>query len=107
MFVIPLALMECFLFDAARHDVETAWKLVLGLMDEAEANGAVFVVLWHQRMFNSEEFPGYAIVYERLIREGLSRGARFATCGEVHANSVAGGVARVESLAPLPLHAVG
>jgi peptidoglycan/xylan/chitin deacetylase (PgdA/CDA1 family) len=100
MYIIPLALMECFLFAAARHDVETAWKLVIRLLDEAEANDGVFVVLWHQRMFNAEEFPGYSVVYERLIREGLSRGARFATCGDLYADAELGSVP-VASVGPV------
>jgi peptidoglycan/xylan/chitin deacetylase (PgdA/CDA1 family) len=82
--VIPLALMECFLFGAAARDVEAAWRLTLKLLDEAEAQNAVFVVLWHQRMFNTEEFPGHATIYERLIVECRQRGARFRTCGEVY-----------------------
>lgn len=83
MHVIPLALMECYLFQKAKNDPEVALRLACQLVDEAEEHGAVFVVLWHQRMFNDREFPGYAWVYDRLIAECKKRGAHFATCGEV------------------------
>jgi peptidoglycan/xylan/chitin deacetylase (PgdA/CDA1 family) len=89
MHVIPLALMECYLFARAAHDVARAWELTLQLMDEAEARGALLVVLWHQRMFNEREFPGYREVYERIIREGQARGALFVTCEQAFREAVA------------------
>jgi len=91
MVVIPLALMECYLFARAGHEVENAWRLSLRIIDEAEARGALFTILWHQRMFNEEEFPGYATVYERIIEECRARGARFVTCQEIHDDVAAGG----------------
>jgi peptidoglycan/xylan/chitin deacetylase (PgdA/CDA1 family) len=80
MHVVPLTLMECYLFARAGYDVERAWELALAQMDEAEAHAGLFVVLWHQRMFNEREFPGYRDVFTRIIREGQARGAPFVTC---------------------------
>ena len=85
MYVIPLALMECYLFSKAHNDPEKAWQFTRNLMDEAEDNNALFTVLWHQRMFNEEEYPGYANVYRKIIEEGKSRGAEFVTCGQIYA----------------------
>jgi peptidoglycan/xylan/chitin deacetylase (PgdA/CDA1 family) len=87
--VVPLALMECYLFARADHDVERAWRLTLELMDEAEHKNSLFVVLWHQRMFNDREFPGYREVYERILREGQARHASFVTCEQAVRESVA------------------
>lgn len=84
MFVIPLALMEHYLFPMAGNNPKAAWQLTKELMDEAEENDAVFAVLWHQRMFNDAEFPGFAEVYRRIIEEGKARNARFVTCGELY-----------------------
>ena len=84
MYVIPLVLMECYLFSKAHNYPEKAWQLTRNLMDEAEKNNALFTVLWHQRMFNEEEFPGYAYVYRKIIEEGKERNARFVTCGELY-----------------------
>ncbi len=84
MYVIPLALMECYLFSEAKNDPEKAWSLTKSLMDEAEQNNAVFTVLWHQRMFNEEEFTGYAEVYRRIIAEGKQREANFVRCGDIY-----------------------
>ena len=87
MFVIPLALMEHYLFPKAGNDPEAAWQLTKALMDEAEKNNAVFTVLWHQRMFNEMEFPGFAEVYRKIIEEGKERNAEFVTCGELFKRS--------------------
>ena len=84
MYIIPLALMECYLFSEAKNDPERAWSITKSLMDEAEQNDAVFTVLWHQRMFNEEEFTGYAEVYRRIIAEGKQREANFVLCRDLY-----------------------
>ena len=88
MYIIPLALMECYLFTEANNDREKAWSLTKSLMDEAEKNNAVFTVLWHQRMFNEAEFPGYAEIYRRIIVEGKQRGAKFVLCEDLYNESL-------------------
>jgi peptidoglycan/xylan/chitin deacetylase (PgdA/CDA1 family) len=91
MFVIPLALMEGFLMNRAGRDVERAWALTLPLLDEAQAHGATFVALWHPHLYNEDDFPGLAPLYERLVAECRARGARFRTCGQVWAEAAGGG----------------
>lgn len=84
MWVIPLAIMEAFLFAAAGHDAERALRLGLRLVDEAEEHGATLVLLWHPHLYNEDDFPGYSPLYARLIEACAERGARFRTCGEVY-----------------------
>lgn len=83
MLVIPLAMMESYLFREAGGSLERAWSLTLQLMDEAEREDAVFTVLWHPHVYNDAEFPGFATLYDRLLGEARARGARFLTCQEV------------------------
>jgi peptidoglycan/xylan/chitin deacetylase (PgdA/CDA1 family) len=82
MVVLPLAVMESNLFSEAGGDMERAWQVALDLIDQAEARGALFTVLWHPHVFSDADFPGYGMIYERIIREGCRRGAKFLTCGE-------------------------
>ncbi len=84
--VLPLAAMETNLF-AAAETWEGRWQRTLALIDEAEREGALLSVLWHQRMLNPAEFPGYAALYERLIQECQARGAEFLTCQEIYQRS--------------------
>lgn len=83
MLVLPLTLMECYLFKEAGHDPRKALFIALSWMDHAQENGVPFTILWHQRMFNEEEFPGYRWVYEELIKEACQREARFVTCRQL------------------------
>jgi hypothetical protein len=76
--------MEAYLFPAAHHNVERAWEMTLPLIEEAERNQAVLTVLWHPHEYNDEEYPGYATIYERIIRECYARGARFRTCLDLY-----------------------
>jgi len=41
-------------------------------------------VLWHQRVFNENEFPGWSRLYEKIIAEGKKRNAWFATCEDIY-----------------------
>lgn len=82
LLVIPLALMDGYLFGSAR-DEKDAWEKCIAIIDEAEQNCAVMVVLWHQRVFNEREFPGYREIYEKLIIECKLRDARFMLCREI------------------------
>ena len=82
--VLPLTLMECYLFAEAGHDPKKALKLALKWMNHAEKNSVPFTILWHQRMFNEEEFPGYAWVYEEILKESKNRDADFLKCDEIY-----------------------
>jgi len=41
-------------------------------------------ILWHQRVFNEKEFPGYLEIYEKIIQECKKRNAWFATGKEIY-----------------------
>lgn len=84
MFIIPLTIMDCNLFSQANNDPTNALEIAIFYMNEAERNGEVFTILWHQRMFNKEEFPGYISVYKNIIEEGKQRNAAFMTSGELY-----------------------
>ena len=83
MAIIPLTLMECYLFAEAGNSKKKALQLALSWMDHAIENELVYTILWHQRMFNETDFPGYRWVYEEIIKEAQSRNAAFITCGEI------------------------
>ncbi|MCC5941645.1 MAG: polysaccharide deacetylase family protein [Balneolaceae bacterium] len=88
MFIIPLTLMECYLFNEAGHDRQKALKLAMKWMDHSEENQVPFTILWHQRMFNESEFPGYRWVYEEILKEAVKREAEFYLCKDlIGANS--------------------
>ena len=82
MLTIPLALMDGYLF-SEKISFENAWRKCLEIINEAEMNNAVMVVLWHQRVFNENEFPGYKDMYEKIIIECQKRGAEFLLCREL------------------------
>lgn len=84
MFVIPLTIMDTYLFQMTGHDVNEAWRITRALVDEAEQDDAILTVLWHSQKYYDEEFPGFTEVYRRLLRECRSRGARFRTCCQVY-----------------------
>ena len=80
--VIPTTIMDSALF-YKYPSPETAWRRILEIFKYAEKNGALVTVLWHQRVFNENEFPDWSRIYEKIIQEGLRRGAWFATCEEI------------------------
>ena len=85
LYILPLALMDGYLFSISKN-LDDAWNKCLTVIDEAERNCAVMVALWHQRVFDENEFPGYRIMYEKLIVECKRRGAKFMLCKEVLRN---------------------
>lgn len=58
---------------------EAGWAVCERLLDEAAENDAVMTVLWHPRLFNAEEFPGYRRLYRRLVETALEMGAWVGT----------------------------
>ena len=83
MFVIPLAIMECYLFESSGNDFDIIWKNTLRVIDEAKNNNGVLTILWHPHMYCDDDFPGYTEVYRKIIEETKNRGAEFLTCKEV------------------------
>ncbi len=62
---------------------EDTWKNVIRLIDQTESHGALLTVLWHQRVFNENDFPNWSKAYENLIALCKKRGAWIATAGEI------------------------
>jgi peptidoglycan/xylan/chitin deacetylase (PgdA/CDA1 family) len=80
---IPLALMDGALF--SNYGSETAiWGECLNLIRTAERKRGLLTVLWHQRVFNEDEFPGWGNLYIKILKECMERGAYFGTCKDIH-----------------------
>jgi len=80
--VIPLAIMDSALFDSS-IDLNDAWKRCKRLIEQTEKQHSLLTVLWHQRVFNEKEFPGWSKIYEKIIIECKKRNAWVATTGEI------------------------
>jgi hypothetical protein len=80
--VIPLTIMDGAVFNNWRTP-EKALKRCVQLLEYAQREGALMTVLWHQRVFNQNEFPGWAEVYEKIIQEGYKRKAYFCRCRDI------------------------
>ncbi|MFC4448391.1 polysaccharide deacetylase family protein [Halorussus aquaticus] len=72
--VFPLTVMECALPDPG-EDFAAAWSECERLLAEAADEGAVMSALWHPRLFNQTDFPGYRRLYRRLVERALEMGA--------------------------------
>lgn len=72
--VFPLTAMEVALH-TADNSLEVAKTRVDQLIEEAARNQAVMTVLWHIRLFNTDEFPGYAELYRYLIKRAIDANA--------------------------------
>jgi len=83
---IPLVIMDINVFkgDLSGQNLEKLWQKCLAIFDEAEKNGAMLSVLWHNRFFNDQQFPGFTALYEKIIKEGKRRNAWFATGGQIY-----------------------
>ena len=75
---IPLIIM-----DSALLSKENVWDECRALIDIVENLGGVLTILWHQRVFNDNEFPNWSKIYERLIALGEERGAWITTASEI------------------------
>jgi len=75
---IPFEIM-----DGALRPSAESWSDCLRIMRHVEAVGGVLVLLWHQRFFNTDDFPGYAEVYRKLVAEAIRRNAWIAPLGDV------------------------
>jgi peptidoglycan/xylan/chitin deacetylase (PgdA/CDA1 family) len=84
MCVIPLALMDGYLFERAGGNTAKAWDLARNVLDVIEREHAVCSVLWHPHVFYDPDFPGWGEIYERLVLEGRARGGRFVTCAQIY-----------------------
>lgn len=76
--VFPMAIMDSALF-AQYKDIDSAWNKCLKIIKLAQEKKTLLSIIWHQRVFNEHDFPGYTEIYERLIQECLKRNAQFCT----------------------------
>ena len=79
---IPLAISDGALFSNYKNEAEIR-KICLSLINTAETQKGLLTILWHQRVFNENEFPYWSTVYENLIEECKKRGAWITTAGEI------------------------
>jgi hypothetical protein len=81
--VIPLNVMDGPLF-SNYHDEKSRWQAVIEIINFAEKNGTLISFLWHQRVFNEKEFPGWAKIYEKIIKTCKEKNAWIGTCEQVY-----------------------
>jgi len=81
--VIPLTIMDSYLFKLSK-DSQEAWRKIEELITFAEKHGALLTILWHQRVFNENEFPEYIEIYKRFIKLCLNREAYFGRCKDIY-----------------------
>jgi peptidoglycan/xylan/chitin deacetylase (PgdA/CDA1 family) len=84
MLIIPITIMDTYIRSKVKGEPSKVWKLILEIIDEAEMNGAVLSILWHNNYFNENEYPGYGKLYNRIIWECKNRGAEFLTSLEIY-----------------------
>ncbi len=72
--VFPLNVMDVALVDPAPN-IEHAWVELKSLLEGAWAADGLVTVLWHPRLFNQDEFPGYRTLYERMLSTALEMDA--------------------------------
>lgn len=79
---IPLTLMDGALFGDCDEE-DAVWGKCLNLIETAERRGGLLTVLWHQRVFDENDFPGWSGVYAAIIEECMKRDAYFGTCKDM------------------------
>jgi len=81
--VFPLTVMDQALPDPDVSFAD-AWAALADLVETAAEHGAVMTALWHPRLFNEEEFPGYRRLYRRLVDRALDAGAWVGPPGDLY-----------------------
>ncbi|MEO0185336.1 MAG: hypothetical protein ABIL20_06015, partial [candidate division WOR-3 bacterium] len=72
--VIPLAMMDYVLFSRGKNFVDQL-AICEDLLNQAQKRRALVVILWHQRVFNENEFPNAIKLYEDTIKMSIDKGA--------------------------------
>lgn len=78
---IPTTIMDSNLF--SYYNEKERWGKIISLIDVAEKNGGIINILWHQRVFNDKEFPGWATMYENIIQECKKRNAYICNAKDI------------------------
>jgi peptidoglycan/xylan/chitin deacetylase (PgdA/CDA1 family) len=81
--IIPLTVMDGTLFSKFKDD-KSRWDTVKDAINLAEKKGGLISFLWHQRVFNENEFPRWSKMYEKIIKECKEKNAWFATGEDVY-----------------------
>jgi peptidoglycan/xylan/chitin deacetylase (PgdA/CDA1 family) len=81
--VIPLTVMDGSLF-SQYPDEKSKWEKIKEVIHKAKETKGVVSFLWHQRVFNEKEFPGWAPLYEKIIQECKEENAWFATGRDIY-----------------------
>jgi peptidoglycan/xylan/chitin deacetylase (PgdA/CDA1 family) len=77
-FVIPLTIMDSALFSNYKNEDEI-WRICIDLINTVEKHKGLLTVLWHQRFFNENEFPGMISIYEKIIKISKEKNAWITT----------------------------
>jgi hypothetical protein len=75
---IPLIIMEGALLR------ENAMTDCITMMDKVSRHHGVLTILWHQRMFNEEEFPKMTDLYRHLVESGQRKNAWVTNAREIY-----------------------
>ena len=81
--ILPLREVPLHIMDSALARSHDAWAECTQALDAVQSVGGVLTVLFHQRFFDSRNYPGYADLFERLIAEAKRRQAWIGPAGEV------------------------
>jgi len=79
---IPLTIMEHRLFSGDKN-TEEVWEECKKIIEAAEEKNGVLTILWHNRVFKEEEFPGRREIYERIIELCKAKNAWITTAYEI------------------------
>lgn len=64
---IPLVVMDGALFDREALEPEEAWQRVLPLLETLWEHEGAYCIVWHQRVFCSQDFPHWAQLYKKIL----------------------------------------
>lgn len=77
---IPLTIMDISLTLNTNKNIG---EDCMDIVNEVEKYGGVLTLLWHHTVFNEEEYPGWAEMYERIIRLCKEKNAWITSAGEI------------------------
>lgn len=64
---IPLLIMDGVLFDRGDGVRESAWQSAKSILEKIKSAEGCCSVVWHQRVFNNQDYPSWEEVYLMLI----------------------------------------
>lgn len=81
----PMKLLEIPLVieDIALFSYDDPWTVCTDLINTVKRYGGVLTLLWHHSVFNKLEYPGWAEIYERIIKVCKEEGAWVTNAYEI------------------------